>query len=144
MVLFWWDFLYNLHKMNKNTRKWIKILLDKLPQMWYNWRPEHVRARPNFHYTTAPTNLSRGNVAQKEIIYFPVICAVCLLQSVCRCVILSMSVRESNPKGRKKFEKLEKSSWQTKQLGIEYRGSQQLQKRLRFSLCLFKFFNIWI
>jgi hypothetical protein len=39
--------------------------------------------------------LSRGNVAQKEIIYFPVICAVCLLQSVCRCVILSMSVRES-------------------------------------------------
>ena len=58
-------------------------------------RPEHVCARPNFHYTTAPTNLSRGNVAQKEIIYFPVICAVCLLQSVCRCVILSMSVRES-------------------------------------------------
>ena len=74
-------------------------------------RPEHVCARPNFYYTTAPTNLSRGNVAQKEIIYFPVICTVCLLQSVCRCVILSMSVRESNPKGRKKkFEKLEKNS----------------------------------
>ena len=54
-----------------------------------------MRSGPNFHYTTAPTNLSRGNVAQKEIIYFPVICAVCLLQSVCGCVILSMSVRES-------------------------------------------------
>jgi hypothetical protein len=99
-------------------------------------RPEHVCARPNFYYTTAPTNLSRGNVAQKEIIYFPVICAVCLLKFVRRCGILSMSVRESlKGRGKKDLRKSKKPlDKPPKMCYNEYiKGREKVKVKKRFS-----------
>ena len=52
------------------------------------WPALHARLGPEFPLYHSPSNLSRGNVAQKQKVIFPVICAFCLLQSGYRYAIM--------------------------------------------------------
>ena len=51
-----------------------KLPIDKIPKVWYNWRPEHSCARPNFNYNRSLSICQEEKCTNLRRAFFPILC----------------------------------------------------------------------